>query len=606
MYHIRKTLITTLVISALFLLIGKFAFAQPKINIIHPKEGDQIIASDSTFIYGNVWPKSSQIFVNNKPAKMYPNGSFLAVVPVEPGNFTFTCQAVFEGETKSKKRRVYIPYFLKTSTSDSIVFDSSYVFPKKDWELQPGDIFKAAVKGSPGNKVTFSIEGLVNNLPMKELTSKKRHYWGEALFHQRTNYQMSEVKGIYTGSYFIQSWDRASWRQITFKLEDDSGKVVQTTAPGKLSIDTLVIPKIGQLAKDIIKAQNGSGIGSLLYLPKGSRVWLTGKRGEHARIRISKNKQLWVKKKDIEILPDATSLPVGIVKEIRSENKNKWTGVEVLLDQKLPFKVKEIKKPTRITVTFYGIRTGKDSIRFALNDPTIQDIQWEQEEKDVYILKIDLNQKEHWGYDPHYENGIFYINIKKKPKIARWPNSPLKNIVICLDPGHNPDLGAVSASGIFEKDINFEYCSVLKNELEKKGAFVVLTHDNNNGISLQERGNLAAYLDADILLSLHFNALPDGVNPYNIRGISTYYNQLQSYRLASLLQQYLVEKTKMPSFGFYHSTLAICRTPQMISVLIEPGFLTIPVEEMLITSESYQKKVVNAIVKALEKFLKEN
>ena len=163
MCHIRKTIITTLIIAAHFLLTGKFSFAQPKINIIHPKEGDQIIASDSTFIFGNVWPKSSQVFVNKKPAIMYPNGSFLAVVPVEPGNFTFTCQAVFEGETKSKKRRVYIPYFLKTSTCDSIVFDTSYVFPKKDWELQPGDRFNVAVKGTPGKIATFSIEGLINN-----------------------------------------------------------------------------------------------------------------------------------------------------------------------------------------------------------------------------------------------------------------------------------------------------------------------------------------------------------------------------------------------------------------------------------------------------------
>ncbi len=119
------------------------------------------------------------------------------------GKFHFYLSSgIWRRDQIKKKTRLY-SIFLKTSTSDSIVFDSSYVFPKKDWELQPGDIFKAAVKGSPGNKVTFSIEGLVNNLPMKELTSKKRHYWGEALFHQRTNYQMSEVKGIYTGSYFI-------------------------------------------------------------------------------------------------------------------------------------------------------------------------------------------------------------------------------------------------------------------------------------------------------------------------------------------------------------------------------------------------------------------
>ncbi|MBC8184436.1 N-acetylmuramoyl-L-alanine amidase [candidate division KSB1 bacterium] len=107
-------------------------------------------------------------------------------------------------------------------------------------------------------------------------------------------------------------------------------------------------------------------------------------------------------------------------------------------------------------------------------------------------------------------------------------------------------------------------------------------------------------------MSLHFNGLPDGVNPFDIRGASTYYNQVQSHRLALLIQQSLLEKTKLPNFGLHFSTLAICRAPQMITVLIEPGFLTIPLEEMLILTKPHKEKVVSAIVEALEQFLEES
>ena len=586
------------------LFFGKFLSAQPKIEIIYPKKGDLIIASDSTFIFGNVWPKSSQIFVNEKPAVMYPNGSFLAVVPVEPGEFIFTCLAVFEGEKKSKSRQVHIPHYLKTSTSDSIVFDSSYVFPRKDWQLRRGDIFKVAVKGTPGLKATFSIEGLAKNLPMRELPSKRRRNWGEAKFRQGTNYQMSKVQGIYTGSYLIDSLDIGSEKQIFFKLENDSGKVVQTTAKGTLSIDTLNTPETVQLTKEVIKLQRGWRIGGQLYLPQGAQFKLTGTRGDHVRIQFLENKQFWIKKENIKIIHPDTTADSAIVSTIRTHFQDKWAGVEIFLNQKLPFKVEELNKPTRVAVTFYG-KVNKDSVQIALTDPLINDIQWEQKEPGTSILKIELNQDEHWGYDPYYENGNFFINIKKKPKISQWPYSPLKNIVICLDPGHNPDLGAVSASGIFEKDVNFEYCSDLKKRLEKKGAFVVLTHNNANGINIQDRGKLAKFLEADILLSIHFNALPDGVNPYKIRGISSYYYHPHSYQLASLIQENMIEKTEMPSFGFYYSSLAICRIPQMISVLVEPGFITIPEEEILITSELYKNKILNGIVKALEEFLKE-
>ncbi|MBC8184437.1 hypothetical protein H8E88_25355 [candidate division KSB1 bacterium] len=275
------------------LLSGKFVSAQPKIEIIYPKEGDQVIASDSTFILGNISPISAALFINEKPAKVYPNGSFLAVVPVEPGNFTFNCRAVFKGTTSFQQRSVYIPYYLKTSNPDSLVLDTSYVFPKKDWELPRGDVFKVAVKGTPGKKATFSIEGLINDLPMKELRSKRVSYWGEALFGQGKNYQMSEVEGIYTGKYFIQPWDKFVGKQVIFKLENASGKVIQTIAAGKISIDTLQTAKIAQLIKRHIRTKRGSGIGNLLFLPEGASVKVTGKRGEHTRIQISDNSQFW-------------------------------------------------------------------------------------------------------------------------------------------------------------------------------------------------------------------------------------------------------------------------------------------------------------------------
>jgi N-acetylmuramoyl-L-alanine amidase len=154
--------------------------------------------------------------------------------------------------------------------------------------------------------------------------------------------------------------------------------------------------------------------------------------------------------------------------------------------------------------------------------------------------------------------------------------------------------------------MNYEYCIALKNELEKKGAFVVLTRGESDGATLKARTQLAAFMEADILLSLHFNALPDGVDPMKNHGISTYYYQPQSARLANLIQKMLLKKTKIKNFGLFNGNLTICRTTQMISVLTEPGFIMHPWEEILIASESYRNKVVDAIVKAIEKFLEES
>ena len=112
-------------------------------------------------------------------------------------------------------------------------------------------------------------------------------------------------------------------------------------------------------------------------------------------------------------------------------------------------------------------------------------------------------------------------------------------------------------------------------------------------------------MEADILLSMHFNGLPDGVDPTKTHGISTYYYQPQGYRLAYLIQKKLLNRTGVKNFGLFYNNLAICRTTQMISVLVEPGFIIHPWEEILIASAAYREKVVAAISEAIEQFLKE-
>ena len=179
-------------------------------------------------------------------------------------------------------------------------------------------------------------------------------------------------------------------------------------------------------------------------------------------------------------------------------------------------------------------------------------------------------------------------------------------MVICLDPGHSPDLGAVSPFGLAEKEINFVYCQALKEKLEKKGARVFLTRGLVDGISLQSRVQFAKFVNADIFISMHFNGIPDGVNPFPLRGVATYYNQPHSYRLAYLIQNRMLDYTRAPNFGLYYANLFVCRMPQTISVLVEPGFITHPVEETMIRSKNYRSRVVNAIEKALEQFMKES
>ena len=80
-------------------------------------------------------------------------------------------------------------------------------------------------------------------------------------------------------------------------------------------------------------------------------------------------------------------------------------------------------------------------------------------------------------------------------------------LVIALDPGHGGEETGAEYYGIQEKDINLKMAELVKQELEQyQNVKVILTRDGDEKLGLSERAVRAGQEQADILLSLHFNA----------------------------------------------------------------------------------------------------
>ena len=92
---------------------------------------------------------------------------------------------------------------------------------------------------------------------------------------------------------------------------------------------------------------------------------------------------------------------------------------------------------------------------------------------------------------------------------------------IVLDPGHGgKDPGAMSVGGVAEKDIVLSVAKKLADKLRKDmGIEVVLTRTDDRFIPLEDRTAVANAQDADLFISLHMNASPNG----DARGVETYY-----------------------------------------------------------------------------------
>ncbi len=102
---------------------------------------------------------------------------------------------------------------------------------------------------------------------------------------------------------------------------------------------------------------------------------------------------------------------------------------------------------------------------------------------------------------------------------------------IVIDPGHGGSLevggssanNAKSPSGVLEKNLTLRMGLLVRDAIAEAAAAgghtikVVMTRDTDKNLGLSARANVAKANDADLFLSIHFNAS----NAHNARGVET-------------------------------------------------------------------------------------
>ena len=601
----------------------------PKISVIYPKEGAPIGVSDSTFIFGSVTPKS-KLRINGFEVKVHPNGAFLAFLPLKAaespaeggGDFVFELIASNKQGVSTKRVEVKVPKPIFSVPEDSFCIVKGSFLPKKDMILTGDDILETGFRGTPNCKASFSIhgesiEGLISDIPMTESPPKTQpfsrlwrdqgeSYWEKQVFGEGLVPDEFLLKGVYTGSYIIKNTDKVDSARIIFKLSKKSNKdttSITDSSQSRITIRQDEIPQIVEFTGSSVIARAGPKLGYLLlYQPPGIRAVATGKIGEWVRLKLTGEENAWVHQDSIKYLPLGTPIPKSILTSMRTETEDKKTLLKIFLQEKLPFRVEQQSNPPVLLLTIYGVTSNTDWIRYDFKDKLIKEIEWAQPEKEVYQLKIYLNLEQQWGYDVFYEGSVLILEIKNQPKL----NGQLKGLKIAVDPGHSPDPGAVGPTGLEERVVNLEIAKKLKKILQQNGAEVILTRSGMNSLALYDRPKIAIQEKCDILISIHNNALPDGINPFYNNGTSTYYYHPQAFALAKEIQKELVEKLGLPDYGIYYGNLALTRPNQLLAVLVECAFMMIPEQEELLRTEKFQEKCAHTICDGILKFVEKS
>lgn len=195
---------------------------------------------------------------------------------------------------------------------------------------------------------------------------------------------------------------------------------------------------------------------------------------------------------------------------------------------------------------------------------------------------------------------------KQDPKVGTLLNG------IAIDPGHGgQDPGVVTEAGGKEKTVTLEVARRLEKKLKMQlGVAVRLSRDNDYGLTSEKRMAVAAHADVDALLLLHaqgsFSPEAHGallvVRPSEeYAGETIPAEDGASMRLARQLKKSL-ERSGLKVAEILKAPLAPLGRGNLPTVMVELGYLTNPIDAILLHNPDGQEKLAAALFTGLKAF----
>jgi N-acetylmuramoyl-L-alanine amidase len=533
------------------------------------------------FIFGSVARPGNRFRVNGSTVPVHPKGGFLAYLPVEPGTFTFRCELDLPEGTTTWARNVQ---FAQRAAAPSSPETAEILSPAEDVELSPGDWLGVRARAAPGSLATFSLTGVPRPLPMAETRP-----------------------GLFEGAYQIGPSERFLEAEIYLFVKGSSSSAASLLAPGRLSVCDQPPGVAAVRSEGIVNVRSGPGQGYILFPVQGTRFLVTGRSGRELRVQLSQTISGWIDDRAVEWLPPGTPPPQAVLGDISLAGADPVSTLTLDLTQKVPFQVEVSPDLSAITLRLFSTVGRTNWIVYTGADDFVRSVDWAQRESGVVEVAVRLRPgRTLWGYDALWRSGSLRLEIRKPPRIAAKPNSPLKGRVIILDPGHGASApGAVGPLGTWESDANFLLSKEVQALLAKGGAHALLTRESRDAdASLQERMRRAIARKGEIFVSMHNNALPDGDNPFERRhGYSVFYYHPQSFELASEVYRAYRRCVDSPGEGLRYGNLFVARATQMPSILTESAYLMFPEGEDQILDPARRKALAKAIADGIRDFL---
>lgn len=369
---------------------------------------------------------------------------------------------------------------------------------------------------------------------------------------------------------------------LVYTINKPEPKAGQKTAPPVFNeYDTIKYAAVVNNHSPLRSTPVDSGINRIAHLQKDMPLSIDGEQGNFYRVMLGSTRTGWIAKYNVKITESGTSLATLNGYDYVDTNEffvfvfhlNKMTPYELVEGE--PFKIK-----------LFNV---------------------ENQPENTYVMDFPLYQSiggsKLVGYSANFSGTDFIVKIRKPLLVDS--KKPLKNIKIAIDAGHGgTEAGAIGCLGDIEKNINLAFAKELEQELKNRGAGVYMIRDNDKFIGLRERVEMANEANSVILISLHGNALPDGMDPITNHGTEIYYYYPQAKPLADELMAQITTQTGMNNHKVRQQSFAVVRNTNALSILIETGFLINPSDNAKLRDKNFQKATAKAIADGIENFFK--
>ncbi len=580
----------------------------------YPSENQLITSRDSNFVLGSVGSGDAKLSINGVDVSLASNGAFIAWLPNPPVSAPRYDLVVSRGN-ELVRRSVRIRYAMRTTipAEGARLVDSGSVLPLRGFFAVASEWIRVSVRAAANARVQLELADGTRQAMATEssvrATSRRAAESGRDPIAPQSMPLGTAPSDSDVGTVFATDVPASALLTSAYIVAERGTDTVRLAVP-IVQVSAPNTRWLGVLRSTSVVGSDTDRVINARTIPDGTYKWLllpgtvldiTGKQNGWTRVKLDDALDVWLANDDIVALPEGSAMPRRVTGGVRVSPSREWVDVSIAMGERPAFLVEPDGRT--LVLTLYGVQANPEISPILGNDTLVRRISWDQVGTNRVRFTFALSQPT-YGWLSMWDESrrAFVLRIRRKPTIDSV--RPLAGLTIAVDPGH-PPAGATGPTGLYEGHAVLPVAERLYQLLLARGARPILTRETLAPVGLTERAVAARRMNAHAFVSIHLNALPDGVNPFTANGTSTLFYHQSSEPLARPVQSALVASFGLRDLGVHYQNLAVARPTWYPSVLTEGLFLMMPEQEAAMRNPGFLLRYATAIADGLEAYFRE-